>query len=232
MKALFLLATIAFSAAPLQAGFRTWTRTDGKTASLEVIDKSGSGKELKGTFRMRDGRTVELAAADLSDADARFLEDFRPPAGPSVYDSYLDDDLVKLDGGSLEPFQLERKPTKYYLFYHTASWCGSCRKFTPSLAKFRDAAGASSHEYEIIVVTKDDNIKSMAANARHLGIDWPHIKLSKVKGFREKFPHPGAGVPNLVLTDLEGNILSSSYAGNRYVGPFVVMNHLIQLLGN
>ena len=45
-----------------------------------------------------------------------------------------------------------------------------------------------------------------------------------------EFKMRGGGIPNLVLTDLEGNLIKTSYEGKKYVGPTVVMNHLESLL--
>ena len=61
-------------------------------------------------------------------------------------------------------------------------------------------------------------------------MQWPHLKLSKVSKFKKEFKHPGTGIPNLVLTDLEGNLIKTSYVDGNYVGPTVVMDHLEGLL--
>jgi hypothetical protein len=61
-------------------------------------------------------------------------------------------------------------------------------------------------------------------------MNWPQLKLGKVEKFNKEFKHPGTGIPNLVLTDLQGNLLKTSYEGKEYKGPNVVMEHLKSLL--
>jgi thiol-disulfide isomerase/thioredoxin len=226
---LLLLLNAALVTGTVHAGFRTWTSNDGKKAVLEVYDKSGKGKDLEASFRMRNGKTVKLTAADLCEADVKYLEDWSPN-GASVFDEYLKDDLLKLNGNSLKSYRLDKSPTKYFLFYYTASWCGPCQNFTPSLVKFYDEYKPSSDEFEIILITSDADVRAMAGYAKSKGMNWPHLSLSKVKGFKKEFNHPGSGIPNLVLTDLEGKLIKTSYEGNQYLGPTFVMEHLKGLL--
>jgi len=242
MKAKYLILTAALLTGTLHAEFRTWTRSDGKTADLELVGTSGEGAALKGTFKMKNGKSVDLAASDLSEADAELVKNWKPsePAagdsgatasgGASVFDDMLDGNLVKLEGKSLKRYDLEKKPTKYYLFYYTASWCGPCQKFTPSLVKFYDENKPSSDEFEIVLITSDSDEKAMEGYAKDKGMNWPHLKLAKAEKFKKEFKHPGGGIPNLVLTDLEGNLIKTSYEGETYKGPTVVMNHLADLI--
>lgn len=239
MKTPILILTAAFLTGTLRAEFRTWSRSDGKTAELELIGTTGVGDAVKGTFRMRNGKSVDLAASDLSDADAEIVKAWKPeetsaasapPDSASVFDDFLDGNLEKLDGKSLKRFALEKKPTKYYLFYYTASWCGPCLKFTPSLVKFYDKYKPASDEFEIVLVTSDSDKKAMEGYAKESGMNWPQIKLSKADDFKKKFKHPGGGIPNLVLTDIEGKLIKTSYEGKNYVGPNVVMQHLENLI--
>lgn len=240
MKTAPFFLTVAFSIGAVHAEFRTWTRNDGKTAELDLTSTAGEGEALKGTFKMRNGKSVDLSAADLSEADSEMVkawkpsevtEEMSPSVGAvSVFDKILDGNLEKLDGKSLKRYALENKPTKYYLFYYTASWCPPCQKFTPSLVKFYDEHRSSSDEFELVLITSDSDEDAMEGYARDKAMNWPHLKLSKVKKFKDDFPHPGGGIPNLVLTDLEGNLIKTSYEGEKYLGPTVVMNHLGDLL--
>lgn len=235
MKAKHLALTAALLTGTLHAEFRTWTRSDGKTAELELTGTSGEGDAIKGSFKLKNGKSIELAASELSEADAELVKAWKPeetaaPVAASVFDDFLDGNLEKLDGNRLKRYELEKKPTKYYLFYYTASWCPPCQKFTPSLVKFYDEKKPSSDEFEIILVTSDSDDAAMQDYAKQKGMNWPHLKLSKVDKFKKEFRHPGGGIPNLVLTDLDGKLIKTSYEGKNYMGPAVVMNHLAGLL--
>jgi hypothetical protein len=59
---------------------------------------------------------------------------------------------------------------------------------------------------------------------------WPQLEFSKAEKFKKNHPYPGRGIPNLVLTDLEGKLIKGSYEGENYVGPRSVMAHLETLL--
>lgn len=226
-------------AASASAEFRTWTRTDGKTAELDLVSVTDVSGEKSGEFKMRNGKAVTLKASSLAEADARLLAEWKPAASAtapsavtSVFDKILDGNLIKLKGKSLKSFREFEKPAKYYLFYYTASWCGPCHKFTPSLVEFYNKNKTGNHDFDVILITSDDDEKAMEDYAAEMKMPWPQLKLSKTEKFKQEFNHPGSGIPNLVLTDTQGNLIKTSYEGETYVGPTVVMNHLQTLLKN
>ncbi len=239
MKNLLPLWIGAFLVSSACAEYSTWTNSDGNTAELALVSVSEEGGEKAGQFRMKNGRTITIKASGLSAEDAKRLNEWTPsetaaPAateGPaSVFDKYLEGNLETLQGTSLRRLADFSKPTKYYLFYYTASWCGPCQRFTPSLVDFYKEHKQGSDEFEIILITSDSSERDMKDYAVDKAMTWPHLKLSRVDRFKKEFRHPGRGIPNLVLTDLEGKILSKSYEGQTYKGPTVVMNHLGSLL--
>lgn len=235
MKTSLSIAIAISLVLPLSAAFEDWTNKEGKTAQLELVEVIGEADAKEGVFKMRNGRMVNIKQADLAEADVKRLADWKPADVPasgaaSVFDEALDGNLVILDGKRLKKHELASKPTKYYLFYYTASWCPPCQAFTPSLVKFYKANKPNNDEFEIILVTSDSEEKDMEKYAISKDMTWPHLKLSKADKFQKKFNHPGGGIPNLVLTDLEGKLIKTSYEGKNYLGPTVVMDHLAGLL--
>ena len=222
------------------AAVETWTNKSGKSIQLDLIKLTQKDGEVAGEFRMADGRTATIKASDLAQADAKRLAEAKPvaeptaptaaAAPPSVFDAFLDGDLLKFSGKSLKTCKDATKPTKYYLFYYTASWCGPCHKFTPSLVEFYNKNKPGSSEFEVVLITSDSDEDAMSEYATEFKMPWPQLKLSSTAKFKKEFKHPGRGIPNLVLTDTEGKLLKTSYEGENYVGPTSVMNHLATLL--
>ena len=241
MKSYLFLLACGFLTAPAFAAFENWTSKDGKTVELDLVSVSDSSGEKAGEFKMRNGKTVTIKGSALSEADAKRLAEWKaaatteaapvsPAGAPSVFDKALDGNLVKLDGKKLKKFAEPVKPAKYYLFYYTASWCGPCHKFTPSLVQFYDKYRPKGNDFELVLITADSDESAMEEYSAEFKMQWPQLKLSKADKFQQEFKHPGTGIPNLVLTDTQGNLLKTSYENGTYLGPTVVMNHLEKLL--
>jgi nucleoredoxin len=210
---IFLFGLLFATSAP--AEFRTWTRGDGKTAELELLSVTEVGGEKAGEFKMRSGQKVVIKSSVLIEADAKLLAEWKPeasaeaaaPAGPaSVFDDILEGDLVKLSGKSLKSFKELKKPTKYYVFYYTASWCPPCQKYTPVLVDFYEKHKNDS--FEIILITSDSEENDMEAYAASKKMPWPQLKLRKANDFKKKFPHGVRGIPSVITCSLDGEIVS------------------------
>jgi thiol-disulfide isomerase/thioredoxin len=137
MKTTLQLLLISLITVTAQAEYRVWTRNDGKTAELELVSVTEANGEKIGKFVMRNGRAVMLKASGLAEADAKLLNEWKPKptaeelALVSVFDPFLEGNLLVLDHEAFKPVTDFHKPAKYYLFYYTASWCGPCHKYTP-----------------------------------------------------------------------------------------------------
>ncbi|RYD35414.1 MAG: redoxin domain-containing protein [Verrucomicrobiaceae bacterium] len=201
------------------AGFETWTSKDGKPAELELVSVSDSGGEKTGEFKLKNGKTVSIKASALSGADAQRLADWKPAepvssdtaetAGkPSKFDEILDGNLVQLEGRSLKRFSQGAKPEKYYIFYYTASWCGPCQKYSPSLVEFYNKN--KNANFEIVLITSDSDEGAMETYAKEKKMPWPQLKMSRVEKFEKQFDHKVSGIPSVITCDLDGNIVSRS----------------------
>lgn len=215
-----ILLGCCLCAVSANAEFRTWTRNDGKSAELELLSVSDSGGVKSGNFKMRNGRTVTLDAASLSEADAKILEEWKPaatspestaaPGAPSVFDEILDRNLEILDGRKLKRHEPASKPTKHYVFYYTASWCGPCQAYTPQLVDFYNKAKKDNNTFEVVLISSDQDEDAMEGYAKDKSMPWPHLKLSKAGDFKSKFKHGVTGIPSVIICDLEGNVVSRS----------------------
>jgi thiol-disulfide isomerase/thioredoxin len=96
---------------------------------------------------------------------------------------------------------------KFVGLYFSASWCGPCRSFTPSLIKFRDA---HKDDFEVILVGADGSSKAQANYMRKYKMPWLAMEnqsreareISKSLGV----PH----IPYLVVLDPDGKIVSKN----------------------
>ena len=214
MKTTQFIAIVISFVLPLSAAFENWTNTGGKTAQLDLVEVIGEADAKEGVFKMRNGRNVNIKAADLIEADAKRLAEWKPAAPdapaaePSVFDEVLDGNLVILDGKRLAKHKLNAKPTKYYVFYYTASWCPPCQAFTPSLVEFYEKN--KNENFELVLITSDDSEDAMEGYAKDKKMPWPQLKQSKVASFKEKFAHGVAGIPSVIVCDLEGKIVSAN----------------------
>lgn len=210
----FLFLTLLFTSLSLsaQSEFRKWTNKDGRAAELKLIEVTGAKGEETGHFKMRNGRNVTIKAADLAEDDATLLAAWEPPAmavegKPSVFDKILKGNLLAVKGKSLKKHTLTSKPEKYYVFYYTASYCGACQQFTPSLVDFYEKHKNSN--FEIIMIPGDPGQASMENYALQAKMPWPILKVEDVQKFRQEFQHGVRGIPSVIACDLEGNNLGS-----------------------
>lgn len=237
-RSLFVAMLLSLTLLPVEAETETWTRKDGKSASLKLVGASGEGDDLVGHFVLPNGQKYQIKASELTEADAKRLAEAKAKGltegapsdgGACVYDEFFRDGLVKLDSGRMESHRLDKNPNKYFAFYYTASWCAPCKEFMPALKDFDQKSG-SSNDYQIIVVSRDDSAGDMAQYAKASSINWPHIKSSKRKAFEKQFPHPDGSIPNLVITDLQGKVLASAFHEGRYYGARYGLLQLHSLL--
>lgn len=214
---LILSGILAISAC---AEFRTWTRNDGKTAELDLISVTGEADAKTGQFKMRSGKSVVIAAGTLNAVDAVLLNQWVPAAPaattatasaegkPSVFDEVLSGNLEILDGKSLKRYDMVTKPTKHYVFYYTASWCGPCQAFTPELVDFYNRLKKDNNSFELVLISSDKEQADMEEYAKEKKMPWPQLKLSKIDAFSGKFDHEVSGIPAVIVCDLKGTVLS------------------------
>ncbi len=208
---IFLLTLVLSSLAT--AGFEQWTSSDGRAATMNLLSVTEVGGELVGRFSLRSGKIVELKAADLSANDAKRLAEWKPDradvadtGSDSIFDDFFEGNLLRLDGKSLASYDDVVTPEKYYIFYYTASWCGPCLRFTPSLVKWYN--DNKNDNFEIVVITWDENTRDMKNYAVAKKMPWTILKQSKADDFQRKFPHKVSGIPSVITCGLDGKIVS------------------------
>jgi thiol-disulfide isomerase/thioredoxin len=135
--------------------------------------------------------------------------------------------LVSMDrDGNTHDFDASAlKGVKYWAFYYSASWCPPCRAFTPSLVDFYKSFKATHPNFELIFVNDDQSEDDMLAYMKSDSMTWPAVRYADID-FTNAKKYMGSGIPDLVLTDANGKVLSDSFNGETYLGPQKVMGDI------
>ncbi len=141
--------------------------------------------------------------------------------------------LVALKGKSALPYSSpEIAQTKYFALYFSAGWCGPCHKFTPELVKFYHEMKPKYPGFEVVFMSHDESANAMEKYMAEMTMPWPALRYSVVKSSRGLTKYCGSGIPCLVVVNEKGEILSDSFEGKNYVGPYKVMNDLKKILAD
>lgn len=212
------------------------------TAAGVVVDAAGSPMTFPATdtdllARAEQARARLDALAAATPPPAPVARSTPPPAAPSptpegnAISKALSGDLVSLDGKKLKKFDAASLGgKKYFAIYRSASWCGPCRAFTPDLVSWYKRKKSKQDLFEVILVSSDRSEEDMAAYMREDGMPWPALDFDKRSKRSPITGLGGRGIPDLVVIDAEGNVLSKSYEGETYVGPRKVLADLEDLL--
>ncbi len=140
--------------------------------------------------------------------------------------------LVILDkNGTLQPFDAsDLKDVKYFAFYHSASWCPPCKIFTPKLVDFYKSFKPQHPDFELIFVSHDDAPADMLAYMKADAMTWPAVRFDDIDATKVDDMDPNAGLPDLILTDADGKVLSNTFNGSDYIGPDKVLDDIKSIL--
>lgn len=141
--------------------------------------------------------------------------------------SMLDGKLADAHGAAVAADALKDK--RLVLLYFSAGWCPPCHQFTPKLVEFYNAHGGGK-DFEVIFVSSDPDTAKMQAYIDEYKMPWLAVKHDQVKasGLQERYA--GNGIPDLEMLDGTGQVLSSSFAGKNYRGPYEVLKDLEKAL--
>jgi len=150
-----------------------------------------------------------------------------------TYD-YLKGSLVRLGNSGFVPADDDAiGKKKFILYYFSAHWCAPCRKFTPQLVEYYNRVAAQHPEFEIVFYSFDKSAAEMESYMRGMNMPWPAIDYEKRNEKPELLKPAGDGIPSLVLVEASGKLISSSFDGQKYLGPQKVLNDLdATLAGN
>jgi len=142
----------------------------------------------------------------------------------------FDRHLVTLENGRLKKFDTSTlKDVKYWAFYYSASWCPPCRAFTPKLVEFYNQFKSKHPNFELIFVNHDQSEDDMLNYMKTDVMPWPAVQFDAIERLKAN-QYCGEGIPDLVLVDANGKVLSDSFHGADYVGPEQVIEDIKKLV--
>jgi nucleoredoxin len=143
--------------------------------------------------------------------------------------SWLKDQLVFRDGGSLKPFDPAKiRNTRVFAFYASAVWCGPCKKFTPKLVAAYRALKEKHPELEVVFASSDRDEFNMTEYMRAFDMPWPALKFRQMPPQLAGFF--GQSIPWLVLVGDDGRPLSKNGVDRQYLDPERILSALDPML--
>lgn len=234
----FIIISFTFGLASLTADdFRTWNIIGGGYFEAKLTNVGTTTLSLEN----KEGRSIDFPLADLKPSDQAYAKDWQRAQSGATSDTAtvaaersdfakrVYKSLVYSKGKRLSKFKPE--PTdnpKYFAFYRSAHWCPPCRAFTPDLVKFYKKQKAKDAALELVFISSDRTEDAMAEYMNEYDMPWPAFNLGENKGIVSS---NGSGIPNLIITDADGNKVLDSYdESGKYIGPSAVMKQLAALL--
>ncbi len=174
-------------------------------------------------YVMMQGQSPAVAPAAPTAVGAASAPASTDSGGASGFVANFDGSLVVQKDGSFEDFHpAALRGVKYWAFYYSASWCPPCRAFTPTLVDFYKGFKPTHPNFELIFVNHDQSEGDMLAYMRDDSMTWPAVRFSDIEQSKAN-RYCGSGIPDLVLVDADGKVLSDSFSGSDYLGPQKVM---------
>lgn len=118
----------------------------------------------------------------------------------------------------------------YLVIYFSAAWCPPCQKFTPELVKF-NKEHQKDNNFRILLASSDQSEEKMYEYMTKAQMGWHAVTFDRdrLKALRDAYAG-GSGIPDMVIIDREGKVVSAAYENGRYVGPRKVLRDLGQLV--
>jgi nucleoredoxin len=151
---------------------------------------------------------------------------------PTGFASDLNGHLVVLDDGQLKNFDVSAlQNVKYWAIYYSASWCPDCVPVSEELVRFYKEFKPAHPNFELIFVCHDKTQDAMLNYMKTDRMPWPALQFSDVWNRNlGALKYIAKGIPNLVLVDDDGKVLSQTYTGTDDPDPRHVIDDIKKLV--
>jgi len=207
----------------------TWTTTDGtvyKNVKIVGIDPANV------TILHEDGGTQVPMSKLPPDIQKQLNYDPQCAANWTI-GSLVSGKLVVLKNGAMQPVDDSViRPVRYFAIYYAAGWCPYCHKFSPDFVKFYNGFKPSHPDFEVVLVSEDHDPNSMLAHMKEMSMPWLAVDYGTLVHPTGTYTAPGiesfahGSLPDLVLVDATGKVLSSSFQNGQYVGAQSVVDDI------
>lgn len=207
----------------------TWTTTDGhvyKNVKVIKVDPQTV------TILHENGGTDVAISTLPPDLQKQFNYDPNAAANWTIGKMVAGNLVALKDGSEQKVDDSILHPIKYFALYYSAQWCPPCEVFTPKLVKFYNDFKPSHPDFELIFISEDYDANAMLAYMKEMSMPWPAVNYDQLTHPRGPFNGPGIegfaskGIPDLVLVDATGKVLSDSYQKGESVGPEQVIDDI------
>jgi nucleoredoxin len=215
MRNFLILLVVLLAAAIGYAWYREPAGCEELLTDLRSAQTSGFGK-----FRID---AVEVFSSLMPGA---------PP--PPTLSSVIDGHLVSADGSPFTfPANAPASSLHDIAIYYSAQWCPPCHAFTPVLVDWYKKFKPAHPHFELVFVSNDHDKASWLAYMKETAMPWPAFSFDDLpQNGQHITKFAGSGIPDLVLVDDGGKVLSDSFTANGvYVGPREVMADIEKILG-
>lgn len=172
---------------------------------------------------------TELAQTDVI-ARARQRVLLEPEKRSSRVAAALKSSLVDAEGKPYTSAAIDE--AKVYVLYFGASWCGPCRKFSPSLVRFAKGAAKDHPRVVTVLMSNDQKDADMRSYMKEEEMPWPAMPLATLKQTPIFLTQSAGYIPHMVVLDRHGKVLASSVENGQYVGPDRALKKLEALLAS
>jgi nucleoredoxin len=172
-----------------------------------------------------DDPTAGLNLGDTLNSSSSSNPNSNPSSGsittPSPFVARLTGHLIVMVNGQPKAFDASTlKGVKYWAFYRSASWCPPCRAFTPKLVAFYNSFKKTHPDFELVFVSHDRSEQQMLGYMKQDKMTWPCLKYADWTNPQIDIAKVfGKYIPDLVLVDGNGTVLSDTNQGEDYLGP-------------
>jgi nucleoredoxin len=197
-----------------------------------VISPAEAAAEQQRQLALKE-KTAQAMAEDAAAAAA--LEDYRRKvAGVNAtrgkMAGILDGKLVRLNGDQFAPVSArDLSNVRVFGLYHSAMWCGPCRKFTPKLvAAYKNLKQRYGDQFEIILVSHDRDEFNMQNYMKSDAMPWPAVRFgTKIEELKRYSPN---GIPWLVAINSAGEPMTKNGLDKNYIQPEQILAAIEELL--